>query len=294
MLQENLAALSFAHLSALGLDPSDRPSYFSHADTIKNCLIDGVVGMNILECTTNVIELSFSKSDYLASVLTELHFGKIRIEEQCKNLATLVSSDAQPAWILVTAYYGCYFMANDLAKASGQFIMNISESEFYSIIAAEPPSIKSTMKIDGNTPFLVTVSHGEMSGEVHLSLRKNGTKPHKLVWHNLARLLQKISITDTRVKHLELLKSISLASEGWGNPSDVRNKWNYAHSNYYGDKGRDLARTFLSVIRKNGSAFSWAGNNTLKPTEENIVASIAYLYHVLHAAHEELTKRLLI
>lgn len=294
MLHDDIASLSLTHLSGLGLDPADRPDCFSFADTIKNTLIDGVVAKDILQCTSTALELSLAKSDYLEALLTELHFGNIRIDEQCKNLGALIAADAQPAWILVTAYYACYFMANDLAKAAGQFIINISKEDLFGMLLGQPPSVSAAMQIEGYTPFSVTVSHGEMSGEVHLSLRKNGSKPHQLAWHNFARLLARLSVSDRRFKHVELLKSISLAKDGWDNPSEVRNTWNYSKSNYYGDKGRNLAKTFSSVIRADGSAFAWAGNNTLKPTEENIVASIAYLYHILRGAHSALIRRLVV
>ncbi|MDB5790020.1 MAG: hypothetical protein JWQ80_44 [Massilia sp.] len=294
MLHDDIASLSLTHLSGLGLDPADRPDRFSFADTIKNTLVDGVVHKDILQCTSTELELSCAKSDYLEAVLTELHFGNIRIEEQCKNLGALIVAEAQPAWILVTTYYACYFMANDLAKASGQFIINISKDDFLGMLSGQPPSISGAMQVEGYTPFSVTVSHGEMSGEVNLLMRKNGSKPHQLAWHNFARLLAKLSVSDSRFKHVELLKAISLAKDGWGNPSDVRNTWNYTQSNYYGEKGRGLAKTFSSVIRADGSAFAWAGNNTLKPTEENVVASIAYLYHILRGAHSALIRRLVV
>lgn len=292
MLQQDIAALSFTHLAGLGLKPNDRPDQFSFADTIKNTLVDGVVAKDILRVSAQELELSLAKSDYLGAVLTELHFGKVRVNEQCKNLEALIAANAQPAWILVTAYYASYFMANDLAKSSGRFIVNLSKGEFANVLSGQPPSVVEAMQVDGYTPFSVVVSHGEMSGEIHLSLRKNGSKPHQLAWHNLSQMLTKLTISDGRLAHLELLKSIALAREGWGNPSDIRNSWNYAQSNYYGDKGTHLAKTFLSVIRTKGSSFAWATNITLKPTDENVVASIAYLYHMLRGTHDALVQRL--
>jgi hypothetical protein len=294
MLQKDIASLSIKHLSGLGLEPNDRPERFSFADTIKNTLIDYVVAKEIIQVSSNEIKLSIAKSDYLEAILTELHFGKVRVDEQCKSLEALIHANAQPAWILVTAYYACYFMVNDIAKSSGRFIINLSKEEFIGLLSGQPPSIIEKMQVDGSTSFSVVVSHGEMSGQVNLLLRKNGSRPHQLAWHNFSQILTQVIISDTRFKHLELLKSISLANDGWGNPSDIRNSWNYSKSNYYGDKGTNLAKTFSSMIKTKRSALAWATNITLKPTEENIVASIAYLYHILRGSHDTLLQRLAI
>ncbi|WP_141213261.1 hypothetical protein [Janthinobacterium sp. PC23-8] len=292
MIHEDIAGVSFTHLSGLGLDPSDLPDQFSFADTIKNTLSDGVVSKAIVSCTSTELEMSVAKSDYLSAVLTELHFGKVRIAEQCLSLSALIEAGAHPAWILVTAYYACYFISNDIAKGSGTFIMNFSEDEFRGILADEPPSIRNAMIVDKSTPFYVVASHGDMSGEVNLLFRKHGGKPHQLAWNSFHRLLNKISVNDSRIKYLELMKQIAKGSDGWCNPSDIRNTWNYIKSNYYGDKGRDLAKNFTSIIRSRGSAHAWAGSVTLKPTEQNIPASVAYLYHSLCRAHDVLVSRL--
>lgn len=294
MLQVDIAALSTTHLSGLGLVPGNRPERYSFADTVKNTLVSSSTSKTVTIVSSNSLELTLGKNEYLSSLITELHFGLTRITEQCRALQNLLDSNAQPAWILVTAYYACYFIANDLAKCTGRFIVNFTPEDFSSIVSGLPPSQADLIQLEGSTPFIALVSHGAMSGEVTLSLRKSSPKPHKLAWSNFQQILNAISINDVRIKYLDLLKNIAGAQNGWNNPSDIRNSWNYAQSNYYGPKGNDLAKTFNSIIRSNKSAYGWAGNNNIKPTPENIPTSIAFLFHTLKEAHEILVKRLAI
>jgi hypothetical protein len=292
MLQTDIAALSVTHLSGLGLSPESRPERYSFADTVKNTLTSAAVPKTVVILSSNTLELTLAKNDYLFSLLTELHFGVTRIAEQCRALQSLVEKNAQSAWTLVTAYYACYFIANDLAKCAGRFIINFSPDDLSDIVTGLPPSQSNLIQLDGPTPFMALVSHGEMSGEVTLSLRKSSPKPHKLAWSNFQQILNAIRINDARAKHLDLLKNIAGAQNGWNSPSDIRNAWNYSQANYYGPKGDDLAKTFNSAIRSNKSAYGWAGNNNIKPTPENIPTSIAYLFHTLKAAHDLLIQRL--
>lgn len=295
MLEADISRVSLSHLSAIGLRNDDKPKDYKYSHTIKNSLIDTNGFREIEFLGSNVIQIKILVSDYLQALFNDLYFGNKRIVEQCKNLEYLLGSNAQPAWVLVTAYYAAYFIVNDISKANGRFVMNLSGDEFLGILSTQPLSFQNTITVEANNPFFVTVEHSDMSGEILVKLNKSSPKPHKIAWSNFSQIINKIKIDDARIAYLSLLKEI-VSSEGspWENPSAVRNVWNYSYSNYYSEKGNDVGRVFLSIIRSSGSTFRWARNNNLKPTPENLAASIAYVYYTLKLSHESIIERLMI
>lgn len=293
MLETDFLGISLKHLSAIGLRGEDKPQQYKYSHTIKNIFSDKSAHRQVSFIGTSRVQITIATGEYTQAIYNDLYFGHVRITEQCKNLECLLDSDAQPAWVLVTAYYAAYFMANEISKANGKFVTNLTDLEFQGLVSTQPPSIQKTIKIDSNNPFVVAVEHGDMSGEVVLTLTKSSPKPHKMTWSNLGQITNGIEVTDERLTYLTLLKSI-MSPEGsdWENPSTVRNIWNYSQSNYFGEKGNEVAKTFYSIIKSPKSTFRWARNNNLKPSVENLAASIAYVYHTLRLSHNSLIERL--
>lgn len=292
MLAKDIASLVLAHLSNVGLDPNEKPERYKQAATVKHLFCDGVTPREIVVHNSHSLELTMSKADYSTAIFNDLHFGFIRAKEQCITLKKLVDAEMHPAWILVTAYYACYFIANNLSKGSGRYVINLNKDELCSMFSAQAAGVVESFNPEENNSFAVSVQHGEMSGELIINLRKSSPRPHQLAWLNFSQLISKIKLDDSRVTHLTLLRSIASQQDGWQSPSAVRNKWNYTQTNYFGEKGVEVAKTFTSIIKSPSSAFRWAGNIMLKPTDENIAASIALMYHVLESAHGTLQARL--
>lgn len=293
MLAADILSLSLSHLSAIGLSSQDMPQPYKYSHTVKGILGDPSSYREVCFLGPNLLQITLAASEYTQAIFNDLHFGNRRISEQCKNLEHLLQSNAQPAWVLVTAYYAAYFMANDISKANGRFVTNLNEAEFFGILATQQPTFQSTVTVEANNPFFVTVEHGQMSGEIVLTLKKSSPKPHQIAWSNFSQIANRIKISDDRLTYLTLLKSITSSEEsGWETPSTVRNTWNYSQSNYYGDKGNEIGKLFSSIIKSPKSTFSWARNNNLKPSQENLAASIAYVYHTLKLSHQAIINRL--
>lgn len=293
MLEKDILKVSLSHLDALGLKEQDKPKSYQYSNTVKSIINDLSAHRELSFISSKLFQIKISASDYKSAIFNDLYFGDIRIKEQCKNLQHLLDSQAKPAWTLVTAYYAAYFMASDISKANGKFVTNLSEDEFKRLLSNEPLSFQDTVKVESNNPFFLSVEHGEMTGDITLIFRRSSPKPHKIAWHNFSQITDKINITDERLTYLTLLKSIiSSGSSGWQTPSAVRNTWNYSQANYFGEKGDDVGRTFSSIIRSPKSTFNWARNNNLKPSNENLAASIAYVYHTLRPSHQALINRL--
>lgn len=290
MIESEIANIAFSHLSSLGLILTNKPKTFKPSNTIKASLLQSEVKV----VSKSVFEVVVSVDDYLESLLSELYFGSVRIDAQCKNVDILKQQEAQPAWIIVTAYYAAYFMAVEISKASGRFVLNLNNEELTSLLEAIPALEKQNIIIDSNNTFFVLVEHGEFQNHVKLRLTKSGAKPHQMTWSNFKTILGEIkNIDEKRFVYLDLIKNV-LSSEinGWELPSNIRNEWNYSSSSYFGNKGNELAKTFSSIISSSKSTFGWASKITLKPTQENIPATISYVYYLLHTSHSKLLSRL--
>lgn len=295
MLQKEIAQIPLSHLAAIGFKSSDKPKEYKYSNTLKKSLVDQHINKDINIISAGILEISISVDDYISAVFNDLYFGTIRINEQCKNVDQLIKAPSQAAWVLVTAYYAAYFMASDIAKASGRFIVNFGEEELRELLSqTSSPSV--VVPIESHNTFFIVAEHGDMTGDILLRMRKVAAKPHQVVWSNFNDIVNKVKIDDRRLKHLSLLKSILSSSAdinaGWEQPSRVRNTWNYSQVNYFGSQGNELAKTFTSIIKSESSTFRWADSNILKPTDANITASIAYIYHLLRLAHMGMMQRL--
>jgi hypothetical protein len=293
MLEADILSISLSHLSAIGLRSEDKPQQYKYSHTVKSILSDTSAHREVSFLSPNLLQITIAAGEYTQAIFNDLYFGNMRISEQCKNLEHLLNSNPQPAWVLVTAYYAAYFMANDISKANGRFVTNISEADFIGILSIQTKSFQETVTVEANNPFFVTVEHGQMSGEIILTLKKSSPKPHQIAWSNFSQIANKIKISDERLTYLTLLKSIiSPENSDWETPSAVRNTWNYSQSNYFGEKGEEIGKTFSSIIKSPKSTFNWARNNNLKPSRENLAASIAYIYHTLKLSHNAIIDRL--
>lgn len=295
MPHTDVANIPINHLSTIGLTPSDKPDKYCFGNTIKNTIIDPSSIMDVKHVDANVLKFTISKSNYIEAILNELYFGSFRIDAQCRNVSILHQSGGQAAWVLVTAYYASFFIVNDITKASGRFTINISDQELRFLTDDRKFTSTTPHIIEANNNFHVTVKASPDIGEVELTLTRNRARPHQAAWqifHTLAReKFAKARADDGRICHFDLIKSIS-SGERWALPSTIRNNWNYSKSIYFNKYGDTQANTFMSIIKSQKSSFMWATNNTLRPSDENTCASIAYIYHVLHAAHSKLIERL--
>jgi hypothetical protein len=293
MLQDDILNLSLGHLSTIGFSGKDKPHQFQYGNTIKDVICDISSYRDISLYGHSRIQITVPAGDYTQAIFNDLHFGHVRIKEQCKNLTCPLEANAQPAWVLITAYYAAYFMVNEISKINGKHVVNLNRKELETVLSAQSPSTQNSIEIEDNNSFFVTVGHAQAFGEIILSLKKSFPRPHQIAWANFGQLVNKLKINDERVAYHLLLRSlVSDSGSGWETPSAVRNTWNYSQSNYFGPKGDEIGKTFSSIIKSPKSTFGWARNNNLKPTIENMAASIAYVYHTLNLSYQAIISRL--
>lgn len=272
-------------LGTLKYSSSDLPKRFSFSGTLKEMLTNEHIYKEVSVINSSQLEVIMDKSDYLSSLMTDIYFGRERIDQQLRNIKCQVEGGQQPAWVLVSTYYASYFLACDLAKLCGQFITNVPVFGVKQLLTQVNNGSPSNFSYDSDVSFSANVSPGTYENEIVIRLTKTASKPHKVAWTNFYGILRDVDVEKSNIRFERLKDIVDSTCERWRLPSTVRNEWNYSAVHYYGPKGNDIAKTFSSLINNPGSSFKVFGNNTLQPTEENVAASIVYLYDVLREAH---------
>jgi hypothetical protein len=294
MIQEDLTKSLFKKITSLNISPVPNDSY-TFKDTIKQRLLDRGEDFNFTFNDNKTFEVELKCSLYKKALFSDYYLGNIRINEQINSLNSLLKNNNQAAWILVTAYYAIYFMSVEISKLFGVFIINFSKEDMLNMFKRSTSAVPSRFINNDNTNFSyqVKVTHSEFDDYVKLSYCPKSPKPHVEVWKNLTEVVEKISVDDCIMQHKTLFLDIcDSRNNTWDIPSKVRNNWNYSFANYYGDRGTQLADTFIKTIKNRKSAFSWANNRNIQPHKQNITASIAYIYHCLNEVIEKINDRL--
>jgi hypothetical protein len=293
MIQDALAKQIFKNLGSLNISPPKGNAYDYHfKDTLKQCLLESSGSSTITIEATNKIRIEISTEEFATALFSDFHFGLKRIKMQINNVNNLTNSDSQVAWIVTTAYYACYFMAVEITKLYGMFIINFSEDELIRLIASSKSTSNLNIKAETNNSFQVSVRSSSYQNILDLQLVREASRPHQIVWTNSYQILNRLTVNDHLSHHKNLLIEIcDNNKKKWKLPNTIRNEWNYTYADYYSDRGTEIGDKFLSIIKKPDSAMSWASRRKLQPDEKNITASIAYLYHCLSEAIKMIESR---
>jgi len=283
MIQEDLAKSLFKQISSLNLSPVPNDRY-TFKDTIKQRLLDKGEDFNFEFNSNKTFEVELRCDLYKKALFSDYYFGKIRIEEQVKSLQTLIGNKNQVAWTLVTTYYSIYFMAVEISKLFGIYIINFSKDDMLNMFTRSTGSVPDGFIDENNKNFSyqVSVNHSEYDGFVKLKYTPKSPRPHVEVWKNITEVVKRLEVSDNIKQHQTLFLNIcGYENKRWHIPSKIRNDWNYSFANYYGEAGTKLGHTFIKIIGSKGSSISWGNKRDIQPHPQNIVASISYIYHCL-------------
>lgn len=265
-------------------------------DTIKNFLVDESETHEYEIENNHNFTIEVASSSYSTALISDYYFCNERIKQQKKNIENLIQTTSQIAWILVSVYYCNFFLANEISKLYGSFIVNFSREDMEYILnnsQYDKPHEFNEKIDDYNNSYRLQVSQATYEGFVKLVFSKSSPKPHQAVWKNLKDILRSLNLDDNLLHHGILLNDIlSQEKQNWDAPNKIRNDWNYKHASYYSDKGDSLGTQFLKILKDSNSAFSWGANRRLHPHPENQVASLAYIYHILLESHNFINNRL--
>lgn len=294
MIGHNIADLILKELNILKPYLSEIDKRNLNNTSIKGFLVD-INEMHSYKIINNRnFSIEVKKEDYTYALMSDYWICRNRIIEQKNNVNILSSGDCQAAWLLITIYYCCFFIANQLSKLYGCYIVNFSKDDMEWIISQAEYSDCSQLvsSIESNNSYEVKVNQSEYEDLLLLNFIKSSPKPHLIVWKNLNSILKKLRLNDSLVNHLRLLNNILESKSGWESPNKIRNDWNYVYPDYYADKGNNISENFKKILAQSKSAFSWGSNRRVAPDDNNIVSSMAYIYHILNEADDRIHNKM--
>lgn len=289
--------LATLHIHELIVNPKE----FNNSLGLKKQIIQGDDVISYLK-NDNIDSLEFSV------ILNRNHFSEIihcevngeycRINEQINNVNSLLSSNNQPAWIIVTVYYACFFMGNLFSKLLGRTSINFSAEDIKKIFLHDKfPSLSSniqdsirSLNLGKNHNYLCLMERDEIDNQVKLRFIPAGDKPHQSVWLNFHSVIKNIL---SKNKHLEIGQFLLLqrifdnSDKKFPLPSKLRNDWNYSNQKYFSEIGTAEAKKFLQLLKNRKSLESWVKDQTSirslsvnHSSPEDMVCSLAFLYTV--------------
>ncbi|HCR3977637.1 TPA: hypothetical protein OOF30_001521 [Citrobacter koseri] len=293
MLSEKLFSKTIKLISQHALSPQPGKEYRSK-DTIKDILLDPLHDLVFEISDLKSFSVELPSEIYRDALFSDYYFGLVRINEQIKNLQIQIENTCQTSWVLVTSYYAAFFMATEITKLCGSFIINFSADDMKEIIRRSSKPLNSSISLDDtNYGYQAILKNSEYDKRVKMTFQKKSPRVHVEVWKNIADIVKKLDVDDDEHQFKELFLNICDGDDDrWHKPSRIRNDWNYRYAHYYGDKGQDLGEVFFKNIKSYNSSLSWAGNRTLQPHDKNIVAGLSYIYHVLYKTINSINSRI--
>ena len=236
----------------------------------------------------NYFIIILGMEDFRDAICNDFFFNYKRIQNHKLNLNFLLNSEANkthPAWIVVTAYYACYYMALDLNRLAGNFLITFQKDEMDSIFKEIRFDSHIPFKDSTHTSFQTSVRKTD-NDEIEIKFSVASGKSHLLGWRYLRDNFFKSNKSNNGDSNQyliekQIISQILYGESKWLSPSQVRNKWNYQELNLYDDEGLNESKIFLKILKEDNYAYKWIHNRSLLPTSENHVASIAFLYQYL-------------
>lgn len=242
----------------------------------SNLLTDPIFSVEIT--SDNSFRVTANPKDISRAILRDYYYGYCRVKSQWASTTTLAAKKGV-AWTLVSAYYCSFFGAIEALRVCGTHLLSLSSDEAKSLFSkCGGPHLDAILT---KKNFRGVIS-SDMStiGYTH-----HGEKPHATAWIEMQRSV--LDIVPSKVSSWEEIAKFRLmckGKNGWEAPSDIRNRWNYRDSNYYGSLGDSAASPFLNLIRDSGAASAWIRGQSSVRSEADSAASIAILAQFIQGA----------
>lgn len=229
-------------------------------------------------------------------IKSEVSIEWIRIKEQINNIENLLRTKSQPAWIVVSVYYCCFFMANLISKVYGKSLVNFSgenlkelykRSNTESVISPDLRKAISEISDGNNNVYSMSFIADKDNEVVKVQFLKSGDQPHKFTWTNFKSILNQVGqgkCGGRAIPNIVFMKKICDSSEyRWPLPSQIRNDWNYSSTTSFATSGTQLAEDFIRFLKNPANIEMWETRMCHKTegNEKDKLVSIAYMYLVL-------------
>ncbi len=282
-----------SELNKLDIESFAFQDFHPHIDgTFKRNLLTHKTSFTYNSVDSHKICIKMSFDEYNEILFTDFLFGYKRITKQIESLDQLLKESNSPvAWNIVTTYYATFFMAIELCKLLGIYLIHFDRYEVleWAKISGQP--------VNDFTGLLLAVREvNELSRDVTIKITKFGDSPHMKIWDQLLgrirREINKKNSSNSNHYDLELFKSFLSGQNRWEKPSAIRNLWNYNRADFYGELGEDNGNTFSKIIKNYSSSIQWAKSQAFSPNIIHNTSSVAYLYHILKSVTDEINKDL--
>ena len=229
-------------------------------------------------------------------IKSEVSIEWVRIKEQINNIENLLKTKSQPAWIVVSVYYCCFFMANLISKVYGKSLVNFSgenlkelykRSNTESIVSSDLRKVISEISDGNNNVYSMSFIADKDNEIVKVQFLKSGDQPHKFTWTNLKSILNLVGqgrCGVSAIPKIAFMKKICDSSEHrWPLPSQIRNDWNYSSTISFTTSGTEQAEDFIRFLKNPSNIEMWETRMCHKTegNEKDKLVSIAYMYLVL-------------
>lgn len=184
--------------------------------------------------------------------LTDFFLGASRIKTHYQDLLKAKEAQVSSAWLLVTAYYCCFFSCIELLKISDHIQLGFDTADVQLLQTRSTGVHKASFFLKPPLNFV-----GQMRAN-KIVFESNGDKPHVAAWTHLNSTLNKIFKGKSWCE-IEMLKRI--LTEPQLNPSRIRNNWNYKRPDYYGAKGEMFGVQFKKILGNPKGATDWLVRN---------------------------------
>ncbi|QKM51741.1 hypothetical protein B7760_05819 (plasmid) [Burkholderia glumae] len=155
---------------------------------------------------------------------------------------------ANSAWLLVTAYYCAFFSCIEICKLLDRISFSLDDNDI-ATLSYKAIGPHRAQFFSGTQKNFVGTQYAGM-----LRFRSVGAKPHKAAWENVRIVFSQIFSSKGWV---DANRYIQILSDDEYSPSRIRNIWNYARSDYYGETGESIAENFTKLIGNPRGAFGW-------------------------------------
>lgn len=184
--------------------------------------------------------------------LTDFLLGASRVKAHYQDLMKAKDAHISSAWLLVTAYYCCFFSCIELLKISDRIQIGFDPDDLLLLQSRSTGQHKAAF-FQSNTLNFV----GQLQAN-KIVFESTGAKPHAAAWTHLNSALTSI-FKGKSWNEVEMLKRI--LSDPALNPSRVRNNWNYKRPDYFGTTGESFGIQFKKLLGNPRGSTDWLVRN---------------------------------
>ena len=286
---EKITQKILSHLTNIGYRSEKLTYSLNKTFSMKSVLSDSQSDIHITE--TNTFLAKLDKRLYSECLQRDFAYGSLRVRSLCAWLRNQESSDLPSAWLLVSSYYAAFFIANEILRAGGRFIVYLDQSQLCAISDKAPSCPFSLNK----GTWCGKASEGD-PGEVKIRFNIRNGGHHEQVWIELTDMLSKAKdgmSTAGKASMDRFLQFLGENSARWPSPSVVRNEWNYSMPEFFGSVGESLAKEFRKRNGKVDLTLNWAKEKRIHLSEANEASGINYCVIMLNIIYDKLNARVL-